>query len=168
MTNQSNCGCPNGSYGKKHTSECYEAEITQLRGNLSLAEEGLAAAHQDHERNSDIAAGMAKEIERLREEVRALRIGHGFKDPASLDAPASEPPAQPLGLGDPVTYAPRYPSKLPLEGWTVERLPPEPVYVIRHPEGSVIAVAAGEISRSAAKSECAHSKVWLIGDNTGK
>ena len=28
MTNT--CDCPNGSYGKKHTAECYEATITQL------------------------------------------------------------------------------------------------------------------------------------------
>jgi hypothetical protein len=47
MTNQSNCECPNGSYEKKHTAECYETEIAQLRGNLSLAEEGLAAATQE-------------------------------------------------------------------------------------------------------------------------
>lgn len=58
---------------------------------------------------------------------------------------AAEPPEQPLGLGDPVTYAPRYPSQLPREGWTVECLPPEPVYVIRHPTGSVIAVSEREV-----------------------
>jgi hypothetical protein len=72
-------------------------------------------------------------------------------------AQSSEPAEQSPGLGDPVTYAPRYPSQLPLEGWTVERLPPEPVYVIKHPEGSVIVVAAGEISRNAVKSEGAAS-----------
>lgn len=35
MTNP--CNCPNGSYGKKHTNECYEAEIERLRGQLDFA-----------------------------------------------------------------------------------------------------------------------------------
>jgi hypothetical protein len=40
-----------------------------------------------------IAETRLAEIERLRLEVRALRIGHGFTDPDSLDAPAHEPGA---------------------------------------------------------------------------
>jgi len=31
-----NCKCPNGSYGKKHTSECYETEIARLRNALQM------------------------------------------------------------------------------------------------------------------------------------
>ena len=41
MTNsQLNCDCPSGSYGKKHTKECYEATIERLeRENARLQQE---------------------------------------------------------------------------------------------------------------------------------
>lgn len=52
---------------------------------------------------SDPLVEQDEEIERLRAEVRALRIGHGFKDPDSLDAPAAEPlSALPESLRDPI------------------------------------------------------------------
>lgn len=50
-----------------------------------------------------------------------------------------------LAFGDEVTYAPLYGSKLPREGWKVEVLP-KLTYVIKHPNGSLIAVDAGEIN----------------------
>lgn len=42
---------------------------------------------------SDLGNALLTEAVRLRAEVRALRIGHGFADPDSLDAPAHEPGA---------------------------------------------------------------------------
>lgn len=56
-----------------------------------------------------------------------------------------ETTARALSLGDEVTYTPTYGgTKLPRDGWTVEVLP-KLTYVIKHPNGSVIAVDAAEI-----------------------
>jgi hypothetical protein len=49
-----------------------------------------------------------------------------------------------LKRGDAVTYSPAYATRLPREGWTIETLP-NPVYGIKHPNGSLIAVAPEEI-----------------------
>jgi hypothetical protein len=50
-----------------------------------------------------------------------------------------------LAVGTEVTYSPTYASNLPRDGWKIDCLPPESVYVIRHPNGSVIAAAKGEL-----------------------
>jgi hypothetical protein len=51
-----------------------------------------------------------------------------------------------LAFGDEVTYTPAYGgTRLPREGWKVEVLP-KLTYVIKHPNGSLIAVDAGEIN----------------------
>lgn len=50
-------------------------------------------------------------------------------------------------VGNEVTYSPIYASTLPRDGWTIDRLPPDPVYVIRHPNGSVIAAAKAELQK---------------------
>ena len=52
-----------------------------------------------------------------------------------------------LAVGTEVTYSPTYASNLPREGWAIDRLPPDPVFVIRHPNGSVIAAAKGELQK---------------------
>lgn len=59
-----------------------------------------------------------------------------------------EPTLKPLAVGDPVTYAPSFASQLPPDGWTIDRLPTVPIYIIKHPGGASIAVAASEITRS--------------------
>lgn len=61
------------------------------------------------------------------------------QEPVETSAPRA------LAFGDEVTYAPLYDSKLPREGWKVEVLP-KLTYVIKHPNGSLIAVDAGEIN----------------------
>lgn len=78
-----------------------------------------------------------QENQRLRHDLERSMTNHV----ADLNSRTAEP----LSVGASVTYAPRHASQLPRDGWTVDRLPPEPTYVIRHPEGSVIAVSAGEI-----------------------
>ena len=68
----------------------------------------------------------------------------GF-DAAKGESSAHETSApRALAKGDEVTYTPLYDSKLPREGWKVEVLP-KLTYVIKHPNGSVIAVDAAEI-----------------------
>jgi hypothetical protein len=48
MTNS--CNCPNSSYGKKHTNECYEAEIERLKACWAEALENVTTRNREIER----------------------------------------------------------------------------------------------------------------------
>lgn len=44
------CNCPSGSYHIKHTTQCYERRLTDLRASLIRTENGLKQAVKDAER----------------------------------------------------------------------------------------------------------------------
>lgn len=70
---------------------------------------------------------------------------HCKKRVAVASSPVETSAPRALALGDEVTYTPLYDSKLPREGWQIEVLP-KLTYVIKHPNGSIIAVDAGELN----------------------
>lgn len=71
-----------------------------------------------------------------------------------------------LARGDEVTYTPLYGSKLPREGWKVEVLP-KLTYVIKHPNGSLIAVDAAEITAVEPKESPLGRAVRIARGDTG-
>jgi len=40
------CACPSGSYGKKHTKECYEAELERLHRQIELLQKSRDEYHE--------------------------------------------------------------------------------------------------------------------------
>lgn len=86
-SNTSNeCACPSGSYGKKHSTECYEAQIRQLKSMLLGAATQLtenAGLLLDHARRHHETSADARDAARY----RVVRVSHLLKDvlPHELD-----------------------------------------------------------------------------------
>lgn len=94
--------------------------------------------------------------ESVKTDASGAELSRAFRTLARWAESQDEPTPKPLGIGDPVTYAPSFASQLPCDGWTIDRLPTEPTYIITHPGGSAIAVAASEISRPAPNRGTSH------------
>jgi hypothetical protein len=103
--------------------------------DLFVDPNGKWVKYEDFKVVYDSHSWLHDEVQRLEAEIKRLRG-------------AAEPTPKPLAVGDPVTYAPSFASQLPRDGWTIDRLPTVPIYIIKHPGGASIAVAASEITRS--------------------
>jgi hypothetical protein len=112
------------------------AEVEGASDKLSTAG---AMAYLSHLDRGELLA----EVERLRnalsQSIETVKRLMAESRPVETSAPRA------LAKGDEVTYTPLYDSKLPREGWKVEVLP-KLTYVIKHPNGSLIAVDAAEIT----------------------
>lgn len=85
MTNQ--CDCPNSSYGKKHTPECYERKISQLRaalGSAVLMVNKLKVLGNDNVQRYDVEPWLSKVRERFPD------LPNAWSTVEPTDAPSSD------------------------------------------------------------------------------